>query len=153
MKNVIVVNSTPRAGGNSEILAYRFADGAKAAGHRVRVVDVRALTLKFCVGCLYCQTHAPVYYYAVSGQLKTFLDRLNPLFPRKNAFREVYLLATAAENEASAMDGSVSDIQGWIDCFDGVTLKGVLRGIGVTDKGEIENTDFPRQAYEMGQNL
>ena len=95
----------------------------------------------------------PVYYYAVSGQLKTFLDRLNPLYPRANKFKEVYLLATAADDNEIAMNGSASDIQGWIDCFDGVELKGVLRGVGVGDRGEINNTEFPAKAYEMGKNV
>lgn len=178
MKKVVVVTSSPRKGGNSEVLAQKFADGAAAAGHKVKFVAVRDVGLQFCTGCLYCQTHekcvlkdgmndlysdfenadvlvfaTPVYYYAVSGQLKTFLDRLNPLFPRRNKFTEVYLLATSAEDADSAMDGSVSDIQGWIDCFDGVTLAGVLRGTGVNDKGEIEHTEFPAKAYEMGKNV
>ena len=80
-------------------------------------------------------------------------DRLNPLYPRTNAFKEVYLLATAAEDEEAAMDGSASDIEGWAACFDGVTLKGVLRAIGVGAKGEIKDTAFPQQAYEMGQKI
>jgi len=178
MKKIVVVSSTPRKGGNSEILAQQFAEGAKAAGHEVKYVAVRDLGLQFCTGCMYCQTHdkcvlndgmnalyseiehadvivfaTPVYYYAVSGQLKTFLDRLNPLYPRTNAFKEVYLLATAAEDEEAAMDGSASDIEGWAACFDGVTLKGVLRAIGVGAKGEIKDTAFPQQAYEMGQKI
>ena len=95
----------------------------------------------------------PVYYYAVSGQLKTFLDRLNPLYPRKNKFKEVYLLATSAEDDEHAMDGSVKDIQGWIDCFEGVELKSVLRGIGVNDKGDILKTDFPALSYTLGKNI
>ena len=178
MKKVVVVTSSPRKGGNSEILAQKFAEGVTAAGNEVKFVAVRDVKLQFCTGCLYCQTHdqcvlkdgmndlysdfenadvlvfaTPVYYYAVSGQLKTFLDRLNPLFPRNNKFKEVYLLATSAEDADSAMDGSVSDMQGWIDCFDGVTLAGVLRGTGVNDKGEIAQTDFPAKAYEMGKNV
>ena len=178
MKKVIVVSSSPRKGGNSDILAQKFAEGALAAGHSVKNVAVSDLNLKFCIGCLYCQSHykcvlgdgmnnlytdvqnadvlvfaTPVYYYSVCGQLKTFLDRLNPLYPRKNKFKEVYLLATAAEDDENAMNGSVSDIQGWIDCFDGVELKGVLRGVGVEGKGEINSTDFPQKAYEMGKNL
>ncbi len=177
MKNIIVVSSSPRKGGNSETLAQKFAEGARAAGNNVEYIAVRDLGLKFCIGCMYCQTHdkcvqadgmnalyekfqnadilvfaTPVYYYAVSGQLKTFLDRLNPLYPRENRFKEVYLLATSAENEEFAMDGAVKDIQGWVDCFDGVILKGVLRGTGVNDKGEINNTDFPAKAYELGKN-
>ena len=175
MKKIMIVSSSPRKGGNSDILANEFAKGAKAAGNEVEIVAVRDVDLKFCVGCLYCQSHdkcvlkdgmnelydkfqnadvlvfaTPIYYYSVCGQLKTFLDRLNPLYPRDNKFKEVYLLATAAEEEEYAMDGAVSDIQGWIDCFDGVELKGVLRGIGVTDKGDILKTNFPKQAYEMG---
>ena len=122
MKKVIVVTSSPRKNGNSETLANSFAEGAKAAGNEVLQVAVRDLGLQFCTGCMFCQSHdrcvlgdgmnalyskfenadvlvfaTPVYYYAVSGQLKTFLDRLNPLYPRKNKFKEVYLIATAAE--------------------------------------------------------
>lgn len=176
MKKVIVVTSSPRKGGNSEILAQKFAEGAKAAGSEVKFIAVRDVGLKFCTGCMYCQSHdkcvlsdgmndlyksfenadvlvfaTPVYYYAVSGQLKTFLDRLNPLYVRKNKFKEVYLLATSADGDESAMDGCVKDIQGWIDCFEGVTLKGVIRGVGVTEAGEINGTGFPAKAFEAGK--
>ncbi len=178
MKKVIVVTASPRTGGNSHILAQAFTKGAQEAGNEVQTVAIRDLGLQFCTGCLYCQSHpkcvlsdgmnalydafqnadvlvfaTPIYYYAVSGQLKTFLDRLNPLYPRTNRFTDVYLLATAADDAPEAMDGAVKDIQGWIDCFEGVTLRGVLRGMGVTDKGEINNTPFPQQAYEMGKNV
>lgn len=178
MKKVVIVTSSPRKGGNSETLARRFAEGAEAAGNHVRLIAVRDVKLQFCTGCLWCQSHdkcvlgdgmndlyadfeqadvlvfaTPVYYYSVSGQLKTFLDRLNPLFPRGNRFRDVYLLATAADGDEREMNGAVSDVQGWIDCFDGVRLAGVLRAVGVTDKGEIADTDYPKQAFAMGQGV
>ena len=176
-KKIIVVTSSPRKNGNSETLAQKFAEGATAAGNEVKFVAVRDIDLKFCTGCMYCQTHdkcvlndgmnalysdfqaadvlvfaTPIYYYAVSGQLKTFLDRLNPLYPRDNKFKSVYLLATAADDDEHAMDGAIKDIHGWIDCFEGVTFGGVIRGTGVTEKGEIDGTDFPARAYEMGKN-
>lgn len=178
MKKIIVVSSSPRKNGNSDILAQKFAEGARLAGNQVQIVTVRDIDLKFCTGCLYCQTHdkcvlndsmnelysqfqnadvlvfaTPIYYYSVSGQLKTLLDRLNPLYVRDNKFKEVYLLSTCADEEESAMDGAVKDIQGWIDCFDGVSLKGVIRGTGVTEKGDINNTTFPEQAYNLGKNV
>ena len=178
MKKILIVSSSPRKDGNSEILAKRFAEGAATSGNEVKTVTVRDLDLKFCIGCLYCQSHdkcvlndgmnalyadfenadvlvfaTPVYYYSVSGQLKTFLDRLNPLYPRKNKFKEVYLLATSADDDEAAMNGSVSDIRGWIDCFNGVELKGILRGVGATEKGDILKTEFPDRAYEMGKNV
>ncbi|MDE7329667.1 MAG: flavodoxin family protein [Clostridia bacterium] len=178
MKRVIVVTSSPRKNGNSEILAQKFAEGALSAGNDVQFVAVRDLDLKFCKGCLYCQTHGkcvlgdgmnalyenfqnadvlafatPIYYYSVCGQLKTFLDRLNPLYLRKNKFKDVYLLAAAADGDERAMDGAVIDMQGWIDCFDGVTLKGTVRGVGATDKGEISNSPSPAQAFDLGKNI
>lgn len=42
----------------------------------------------------------PIYYYEMSGQLKTLLDRANALFPSDYAFRDIYLLASATEDEA-----------------------------------------------------
>ncbi len=178
MKKVMVVSSTPRKGGNSEILAMKFAEGALAAGNEVQFVAVRDVNLKFCTGCLYCQSHdgcvlddgmnglyekfqgadvlvfaTPVYYYSVSGQLKTFLDRLNPLYPRANAFKDVYLIATAAEDEKNTMDGAVTALHGWVDCFENASIKGVLRAGGVTERGEVNSTEYPEKAYEMGKKV
>lgn len=41
----------------------------------------------------------PIYYYEMSGQMKTLLDRANPLYVRDYEFKEVYVLTSAAENE------------------------------------------------------
>ena len=177
-KKVYIVSSTPRKNGNSEILANEFARGAEEAGNSVTRINIRDINLKFCIGCLYCQSHekcvlndemnalyaevqsadvlvfaTPIYYYEMSGQLKTFLDRLNPLYPRKNNFKDVYLLATAADEEDSAMDGAVKGIQGWIDCFNGVRLAGVIRGTNAGDIGTVALTSAPKKAYEMGKAL
>jgi multimeric flavodoxin WrbA len=178
MKKIVVISSTLRRGGNSEILAEEFANGASDAGNDVEVINLKGLNLKFCVGCMYCQDHdscvlnddmndilskiqtadvlvfaTPIYYYSVSGQLKTFLDRLNPLYVRNNNFEEVYLLATCADSEKSALNGAIKDIEGWVSCFDGVQLKGVIYGTDATDAGDIQKTDKPRLAYEMGKNV
>ena len=95
----------------------------------------------------------PIYYYGLSGQLKTFLDRMNALYGKENSFKRVYLLASAADTEESAFDGAIKGIQGWIDCFEGVRLAGVVKGAGVESAGEIRNTRFPQEAYETGKAL
>ena len=46
----------------------------------------------------------PIYYYEMSGQMKTLLDRLNPMYPMDYAFRDIYMIATAAEEEESAFE-------------------------------------------------
>ena len=110
-KKVLVISSSPRKGGNSETLAAAFAKGAQEAGHQVETVYLREKQVGFCKGCLAClklghctvQDDAveitakmyaadvlvfatPVCYYCVSGQLKTMLDRANPLFDTDYAF-------------------------------------------------------------------
>ena len=65
----------------------------------------------------------PVYYYGMAGQLKTFLDRLNALYSRKNKFKEVYLLATCADVDKNALDKTITFLSWWIECFEGVELK------------------------------
>lgn len=103
-KKVLILSSSPRKGGNSETLAAAFAKGAQEAGNQVELVHLREKQYGFCKGCFAClklghcvikddaveivsQMHdadvlvfaTPVYYYSVSGQLKTMLDRANPL--------------------------------------------------------------------------
>lgn len=177
-KKVFIISSSPRKGGNSDTMADEFLKGTLEAGNTAVKINIRDMELKFCIGCLSCQRtgkcvlkdgmnelydtvqHAdilvfatPVYYYGMTGQLKTFLDRLNPLFCKDNSFKEVYLLMSAAENEDCAMDGTINGAQCWIDCFDGVAIKDVLCGIGLTGPRDIDKMDFKRLAYEMGKNV
>lgn len=177
-KKIIVVSSTFRRHGNSDILADEFARGAAESGNDVKRINLREIQLKFCIGCLACLKTGkcvqkdsvndylddisqadilvfatPVYYYEMSGQLKTFLDRLNPLYGRDNAFKEVYLLAASAEDDKHAMDGAIKGIQGWIDCFEGVKLVKVVYGTGLESAGEAQGTKAAKEAYETGKRI
>ena len=55
MKQVIVISTSLRAGSNSDMLAEKFAEGAKASGHDVEKISLRGKEIKFCIGCLSCQ--------------------------------------------------------------------------------------------------
>ena len=162
MKNVLVISTSLRPLSNSDLLADAFAEGAAAAGHEVEKVSLRGKNIGFCTGCLACQKTqrcvirddapeivqkmkasdivafaTPVYYYEMSGQLKTLLDRANPLFPGEYAFRDIYLLASAAEDDERAVDGALHGLKGWVCCFDKCRIAGVVRGVGVTAPGEV----------------
>lgn len=178
-KNILVISTSPRKGGNSEILADEFMRGAIDAGHKVEKVSLYDKTINFCRGCLACQTTekcvikddaneivqkmkgsdvivfaTPIYYYEMCGQMKTLLDRSNPLFPSEYKFRDIYLLATAADTSEHSMDGATKGLEGWIECFEKTELKGVVKGLGADAKGTIKN--FPETlaaAYNMGKNV
>ena len=51
-KNVLIISSSPRKGGNSETLAASFAKGAQDAGNHVETVLLRSTQIGLCTGCL-----------------------------------------------------------------------------------------------------
>ena len=177
-KHVLIINSSPRKGGNSETLAASFAKGAAEAGHKVETVYLREKNYSFCKGCLSClkvghcvidddaveiaaRMHdadvlvfaTPVYYYSVSGQLKTMLDRANPLFDSDYAFTKAYLLATAAEDREETVEGTVKAVQGWVDCFERCELAGTVFAGGVNGVGDIAGHPALEEAYQMGKEI
>ena len=174
-KHVLIINSSPRKGGNSETLAASFAKGAVEAGHEVETVYLRK-KYGFCKGCLAClklghcvieddaveiaaRMHdadvlvfaTPVYYYSISGQLKTMLDRANPLFDSDYAFTKAYLMAAAAEDGADTVEGTVKAVQGWADCFERCELAGTVFAGGVNGVGDIAGLPALEKAYRMGK--
>jgi len=49
---------------------------------------------------------------------------------------------------------AVKGLDGWIACFDKAKLSGVLRGVGVTDIGDIQHHEkLMSEAYEMGKAI
>ena len=95
----------------------------------------------------------PIYYYEMCGQLKTLLDRANPLFPTDYIFRDVYLLATAADEELSAVDGARKGLEGWVACFPKAQLKDVLFCGGVTNVGDIDGNAALEKAGRLGKTI
>ena len=86
-------------------------------------------------------------------QLKTMLDRANPLYGQDYAFRRVYLLTSAAESADSAQEGAIKAVQGWVDCFGKAKLAGTVFAGGVNAAGDIKGHNALIHAYEMGKAL
>jgi len=178
-KIVLILSTSPRRGSNSEALAEAFASGARDGGNQVEMVSVRDMELRFCRGCFACQKTGkciikddmqdvvpkmekadvlvfatPIYYYEMSGQMKTLLDRGNPLFVSDYRFRDVYFLSTAAENEEFVPQRAMSGLMGWIECFPKSRLAGHVFGGGVTETGEMkDHSEKLQEAYEMGKRI
>ena len=177
-KKVLIISSSPRKGGNSETLAAAFAKGAQEAGHQIETVFLREKQYGFCKGCFAClklghcvikdsaveiaaKMHdadvlvfvTPVYYYSVSGQLKTMLDRANPLFGTDYAFTKAYLLATAAEDAPETFAGTEKAVQGWVDCFPRCQLVETIFAGGVNEVGEIIGHPALERAYRVGKEI
>lgn len=95
----------------------------------------------------------PIYYYEMSGQMKTLIDRMNGMYDQDYRFRDVYLLTTAAENEAETPKRAETGLTGWIDCYPKSRLAGTLFCGGVNDAREIEGNPKLQEAYQLGQHV
>lgn len=178
MKKILIVSSSLRGVSNSHLLAESFAQGARDAGNEVELITLHNKEIKFCIGCLSCQRTGkcvlkddapgivgkmhdadvlvfatPIYYYEMSGQLKTLLDRANPLYGGDYHFKDVYMLTSAADDEKNTPERAVSGLEGWIECFDRARLAGTVFAGGVTDSGEIKDHPALHTAFEMGKSI
>ncbi len=179
MSKVLIITTSLRAKSNSDILAGRLAEGAKDAGNQVEHVSLKGRKIQFCIGCLACQKTqkcvldddaieiaekvknadtlvfvTPIYYYEMSGQMKTLLDRMNPLYTTDYKFRRVYMLTTAAEDEETVPEKAVNGLQGWVDCFEKAELSGSLFCGGIDEPGMAESkSEALEAAYRFGRSI
>ena len=177
-KSVLIISTSPRKGSNSDALAEEFARGVLEAGNQVEKIQLYDKAIGFCKGCLVCQKTkrcvirddadtiaqkmltvdvivfaTPIYYYEMCGQMKTMLDRANPLYPADYAFQDIYLLAAAADKDKSAMDGAIKGLEGWIACFEKVRLAGTIFGGGADAVGTIQGNPALKEAYDLGRRV
>lgn len=178
MKNVLVISTSLRANSNSDALADAFLRGAADAGHHAEKISLRGRNIQFCRGCMACQKlgrcvisddaaeisqkmhdadviafATPIYYYEMSGQMKTLLDRANWLYSSDYHFTDIYLLTAAAENEPSVPSRAEGGLTGWIDCFERTRLAGSVFAGGVEGPGETTGHPALAQAYNMGKQI
>lgn len=176
-KKVLIISGSPRKGGNSDKLCDRFAEGARDAGHSVTKVSLADCKVGFCTGCNCCgQTHrciidddvpeiigrmmtsdvivmaSPVYFYSVDAQIKALIDRSVSVWTvmRDKVF---YFIMTSAEDTDTVMDCTLECFRGFASCIDGSTEGGVIYAKGVHKKGEVVDTDYRQQAYDMGRTI
>ncbi len=177
-KKVLIIATSPRKNGNTNTMAEEFKKGSDEAGNNTEIIYLYDKKISFCKGCLACQKtrkcvikddantivekmknadvivwSTPIYYYEMSGQMKTMIDRTNPLFSGDYSFRDIYLLTASADGGEYSMDGTIKGLQGWIDCFEKTQIKGIIKGLGLQNPNDVRNTDFLKEAYNMGKSI
>ncbi len=179
-KKIVILNGSPRAGGNTSALVKAFTEGAESAGHTVTCFHLHSMNIHPCLGCCcggrnpdspcvqkddmekiypaYKEADlvvlaSPLYYWTISGQLKTAFDRLfavaecdpNYANPRK----ECALLMAAEGNgfeETLYWYDRLMGHLGWTD-------KGKVLCGGVMNVGDIAGNPKLEEARELGKNV
>ena len=175
MKSVFVLSSSPRKGGNSDILCDQFMKGAEEAGHHTEKIFLKEKKINYCSGCGTCFNTGkcsqkddmaevlekmisadvivmatPVYFYTMCGQMKTLIDRTCSRYTEINK-KEFYFIVTAAVNNKAAMERTIEGFRGFTSCLNNPKEKGIIYGTGAWEKGDIKSKKAMDVAFEMGK--
>lgn len=180
MKILIITGSGMKAG-NTDRLSDAFMEGAKEAGHQVVKVFMGNMLIQGCIGCGACQKRnhqcavkddmqkiyplfeacdvvvlaSPLYFWSISGKLKSFIDRLYAVskedkYPKRN----VALLMTAGDDEESTFQHAVQFYHVLVDALGWNDLGTCLAGGCTVGEGERHIDEKHLQAaYGFGKNI
>lgn len=176
MKKILIISSTPRKNGNSDILCDEFMTGAKEAGHEVEKIRLSEMDINYCTGCCTCVGKkgscvlqddmsqilekilaadvivlaSPVYFRSFNGQMKTFMDRVCPIYSMIHN-KDVYFIASAAGG-SRAVESTFQSFRVFTDCLD-IRERGTISITGNWDPGKVKNTKTINQARIMGRSV
>ena len=139
-KKVLIISSSPRKGGNSDLLCDEFMKGALEAGNEVeKMIAADVIVMA-----------TPVYFYTMCGQMKIMIDRCCARYTEITN-KEFYFIIAAAEDNKAMMERTIDGFRGFLDCLEGPQEKGTVYGIGAWKVGEIKDTPYMQEAYNMGK--
>lgn len=168
MANILILDGASRKNGNTAQLVKAFSEGAVSAGNHVREFYLQDMEIRGCLGCERCSRvkkgidnpcvqnddmaeiyksfmtanvvvfASPLYFWTISGSLKTATDRLYAMlrylgyheFPRRSV-----LLMTAGGND-------YGQAVRWYETFE--------RNLGWTSLGEVLGSGKAAEARRLG---
>ena len=167
-KNIIILNGAARKNGSTQKLIQSFSDGARSVGHHVQEFYLDGMNIHSCKGCLragrdskspcaqkddmeqiYCAFSdcdvvvfaSPVYFWTITGTLKTAADRLYAelecLGYGKFARGRVLLMTSDG--------GDYSQAVTWYRTYE--------RNLGWKNRGEVLGKGKSEAAFRLGSSL
>jgi len=150
--------------------------GAREAGHDVEKIRLAEKDINYCTGCCSCIGNqgacvqqddmndmlqkilaadaivlaTPVYFRSMNGQIKTFLDRVCPIYTMIRN-KEIYYVIAAAGGSLP-VESTVESFRVFTGCLSNIKEKGVVSITGVWDAGGVKGSRAMSQAYSMGKN-
>jgi len=164
--NILILQGSPRANGNTAWMAEEYRKAAEAKGHSVTVVNVAKKKINGCLACEYCHTKgegqcvqkddmqeiypllqeaealvlaAPIYYFTLSSQLQTAIHRFYAIWKPQKVKKTALLLSSHSPN---VYDGAVAEYKGIIT-FCGYEDTGI-----VTAKVDEQKTEETKKRIE-----
>ncbi len=175
---ITVLMGSPNRNGSTALLADSFIKGADESGHTCNVIDVCHCDIHPCIGCVRCGYEGPcvqkddtemirkellssdmvvfatpLYYYGMSAQLKTVVDRFCAYNSSLNSRHLKSALLTVAWNADDwtfdALKAHYQTLVRYINFED----QGMILGYGCGTVSMTKRSGYPEKAYQLGKNL
>ena len=173
---IVVLDGSPRKNGNTDIMVEAFKEGALKNNHTVEILKIAAMNLRGCQGCQYCYSHegqcvfkddmkgifeelkdtdmvvfaSPIYWFDITAQLKTVIDRLYAGGSTGFNFNKTALLLNAGADHvfdaAKAQYKAMTAYLKWEDM-------GIIAIPNMTSKGSMKDCPMLADVQALGESL
>lgn len=171
--NILVLNGSPRANGNTAAMVKAFVEGAGENGHAITVVDVCKKKIAGCLACEYCHTKgkgqciqkddmqevypvldkaemivlaSPIYYHSFTGQLQCAINRIYALDKPKNLKKAALFLSSGSDD---VYGGAIYEYQNSFLNYLKLEDMGIFKAFGKQN----QSADLLSSLREFGRNL
>lgn len=174
---ITVITGSPHKAGTSALLADKFIAGAEKNGHKVFRFNAAFKNIHACTGCNACgmsgpcvhkddiETEAiqkfmeadvialvsPVYYFALTAQLKTVIDRFYSRTYDINGKQSILLAAGGSDTPLTmrSIAKHYETLAGYMHWQD----RGRVLAPGCPTREAAAKTEYPQKAFELGMSL
>ncbi len=175
---IVVLKGSPNVKGSSNMLAESFSKGAAEAGHEIIEIDAAHADISPCIGCVHCGYEGecslsddmdvfreeilksdmlvfvtPLYYYGMSAQLKTLIDRFcsrNFSIQQKHMKSALLTVAYNADDWTfEALESHYNTLLRYLNLTD----CGRVLGYGCGTPSMTKYSKYPDEAYRLGKRL
>ncbi len=176
-KNIVVITGSPRPGGNSDILADAFIEGAIESGNTVLRFNAGRMDIRPCKACGYCLEHegkcvckddmdsvyealykadmvvfaSPIYWYGFTAQIKAAIDRFFVCAARPFPVKATALLAAYEDSDTTVAEPVITHFKAFTGYLHWEN-KGILAEGRVNAKGDINGRKVLTDARNLGLN-
>lgn len=175
-KSILILSSSPRRGGNSEQLCLQFKKGAEETGNIVEMLNINDYDIRYFDQREYDRQasaaltddaaviiakmkeadvivlSSPVYFNNMTGQMKALIDRVYG-YEKDLGGKEFFYISTSTDRSEEGVNCVFDAFHGFAVCLYESVERGVIKGNGARNRGDIDSHPAMQQAYEMGKTV